>query len=925
IQAPSELVRQFAGNNYADTDSIQKNVSIECVTSIGLFQTVTLYKNGPPVSFHSLVPHPGLFFNFSVQEVSDIDFNQYFHCEVNDLKYGSIQQSEFAFLRLTDYEIYSLHIDLMSNDMADKLAVVMLKASLLNQWAPQTYDPNFNNHSINPNLSLPLPCSSNGSTLVDLQCNLDEVVKPLQSWQIKPMHFTISLNVDRKSLVAYLYQKISDETHTIEDMNETKLVLASRAITNLFKKSQKKLPQFNVRSVHVRSIDWCWSVTLFDSITNDKYTLPKSTMGTVWKSPNLCARDRQPLVTIKCEGDKIIGLYWSSRVNPLCDYSASKYQRTNVTHSLQAVAQSNITKVNVEEIVSSTRRTILELDISTVIPEDVAYIADILQKSSDIRVHSLAAVQGMLDIAASLRNFSDHVLAESQRLGNAPNRILKSLDQLGGKVDIGPEKYYQRITSGGVGLEVWDLSRINDSTFVVGIKMLSCDKTEVLSSENLITLFRDDQVDYRHEEVAIVLHKDFIKALVSKYSGSNIRLSMNVYHDTTLFKNSVLENNISKPSLNSRVIAAHLILNGLPITNLGPYTVKIVFQPIKQSQLRANLTKCASWDFEAESGAGGWSSQGCVYKKSIDGRDVCVCDHLTNFALLTSFYDEVCPKNENEFAVTIIAIGALALSILGHLLSVLSFMLIKSVRQDRVQKIQFQLSLALLMSRVMFLVGVTQTLSNTVCIVLSVLLHYMILSSFMWMLMEGILQYLLFVNAKNTYFTNYMWKTSIPAWGLPVISVATVFIKDPELYSGGTKCCWMSLPSLIYTFVIPVGLIVLTNIIIFIMIEVSLCRRKDLIQYTSVGQNETDVNIRASFICFCVLSLPWIFGFLAIDDAPGVFQLIFCISAALQGFVIFLMMTARDKTVSAFWFSKLSLLWIYHKRIIYRGSYSFQG
>ncbi|CAL1531615.1 unnamed protein product [Lymnaea stagnalis] len=257
--------------------------------------------------------------------------------------------------------------------------------------------------------------------------------------------------------------------------------------------------------------------------------------------------------------------------------------------------------------------------------------------------------------------------------------------------------------------------------------------------------------------------------------------------------------------------------------------------------------------------------------------------------------------------MTIISIVGLSLSIIGLSLSILSFLLIKLVRQGRPQQTLFQLCLALLMSWVVFLAGVTQTSSHAGCIAVAVLLHYLIMSSFMWMLMEGIMQYLLFVKVMNTYFSHYMWKTSIPAWGLPVIPVAIVLIIDPDLYKGGNKYCWMSLPAFYYSFVIPVGLIVLTNIVIFIVVGVSLCRRKDMSKHTSMSRSQTVVNIRASFICFCVLGLSWIFGFLAIDDARIVFQYMFCISASLQGFVIFAMMTARDKNVRAFWLSKICL------------------
>jgi len=54
---------------------------------------------------------------------------------------------------------------------------------------------------------------------------------------------------------------------------------------------------------------------------------------------------------------------------------------------------------------------------------------------------------------------------------------------------------------------------------------------------------------------------------------------------------------------------------------------------------------------------------------------------------------------------------------------------------------------------------------STVCVYFQALLHYFILSSFMWMLVEGILQCLRFVKVIATYIPNFMIKSMIPAWG----------------------------------------------------------------------------------------------------------------------------------------------------------------
>ena len=65
--------------------------------------------------------------------------------------------------------------------------------------------------------------------------------------------------------------------------------------------------------------------------------------------------------------------------------------------------------------------------------------------------------------------------------------------------------------------------------------------------------------------------------------------------------------------------------------------------------------------------------------------------------------------------------------------------------------------------------------------------------------------------------------------------------------------CWMSLPVLRYGFALPVGFILAANLILFARITISLFRRKDMSKHSSKKTNQTAVNIRASFISFCML------------------------------------------------------------------------
>lgn len=89
----------------------------------------------------------------------------------------------------------------------------------------------------------------------------------------------------------------------------------------------------------------------------------------------------------------------------------------------------------------------------------------------------------------------------------------------------------------------------------------------------------------------------------------------------------------------------------------------------------------------------------------------------------------------------------------------------RQLRKGRGQQTLLNLSLALLCSMVIFLAGMERTDSYYGCITVAALMHYFLLVSFMWMLVEGFLQYLRFVRVLGTYVPRFILKASIPAWG----------------------------------------------------------------------------------------------------------------------------------------------------------------
>ena len=90
----------------------------------------------------------------------------------------------------------------------------------------------------------------------------------------------------------------------------------------------------------------------------------------------------------------------------------------------------------------------------------------------------------------------------------------------------------------------------------------------------------------------------------------------------------------------------------------------------------------------------------------------------------------------------------------------------RKLHQSRPQQTLFNIALSMLFSWVTFLAGFERVDSEVGCLVVAALLHYLILASFLWMLVEGVLQFLLLVKVKKRAMSRYMIKTALPAWGM---------------------------------------------------------------------------------------------------------------------------------------------------------------
>ncbi|CAC5395629.1 unnamed protein product [Mytilus coruscus] len=633
-------------------------------------------------------------------------------------------------------------------------------------------------------------------------------------------------------------------------------------------------------SLIIQSTQFCGGQVFIPDFGTTIEFLPVK-FGSMALSSEICITDKQSLATARCIGGiGITAKFVDIKVNPKClfgDLSTSA-----VTDTLK-----NLTEVYIDEnTVNKVLETVNNLtsDPTPLTSIDIINTAEILLKASNVSKLNERALTDIIDTINNVLSVEPEKIKLAQEDGSATNRILEVINIIPRFLDLQGQPGI-RLLRENILMEVYDISAL--SSVVVGIQIEGGDASVALTNSTIQNLINGSHVNLETVDAAIILPVD----LLNKFPNST-RISYNIYRNWNLFS---VRSDVRQYLPNSRVIASSIFIDGIPVLSLGDYEVQTLFYPTAD----AEYPLCGYWNYDIYDTSGGWATDGCQLNKTENGRYVCVCDHLTNFAVIVNIGGQ--DNLVDSLAMHIISWIGLILSIVGLSLTIVSFIVFKHLRKGRAQQTLFNLALSLLCFLIIFIVGIGQTHDLKGCLAVAVLLHYFILVAFMWMLMEGILQYLRFVKVLGTYIPNFILKTAVPAWGIPLIPVIIVLAYDHELYIGGNKACWMALPAFYYAFIIPVGVIMLANIIIFIMILKNLWGRSKGLQSNQSEKKRAMMNLRASLTVLILLGLTWIFGFFTIEKASIVFQYIFTILNVFQGFLIFILFTAREKRVRQNW------------------------
>ncbi|NXP15475.1 AGRG7 protein, partial [Thinocorus orbignyianus] len=413
-----------------------------------------------------------------------------------------------------------------------------------------------------------------------------------------------------------------------------------------------------------------------------------------------------------------------------------------------------------------------------------------------------------------------------------------------------------------------------------------------------------------------------VQLMFNIMNANNGRVGFVLYQNDKLFQSRIYR---------SRNIFSKQIISG-NIDNRNLSGVEVAFNPkYNTSKLQLRDHACVFWDYTVND----WSTAGCA-----KGRDhflKCRCNHTTNFAVLMAFQIKYKYAKPLEY-ISYIGVG---LSMAGLVITILFQIFTRKTRKSSVTWMLVSLCFSMLIFNIIFISGIENqnarnhsrnttsysqqydTASNTLltsdmvdppadawCTVVAVLLHYFLLATFMWTALNSAQLYLLLLRAMKPLPGHFLITMSITGWGIPAVVVAitlgATYREGEALNYRQEEFCWLAAldqnqnfsmqKPMVWSFLLPVALILLFNIIVFIKITVSVIWKEN----KNLTRNKKDSFMKkmiGTISIVVVLGITWTIGYLMLINHEGtnlVFSYLFCILNATQGLQICILYTFRS-------------------------------
>lgn len=398
-----------------------------------------------------------------------------------------------------------------------------------------------------------------------------------------------------------------------------------------------------------------------------------------------------------------------------------------------------------------------------------------------------------------------------------------------------------------------------------------------------------------------------------------IKIVISIYNNDRLFQEY---KNMHQTKTTGRIIS-------VSIPGYGPHLPALLPTFVRSRSILSNQNSspmCGYWNFEVDYAT--WADDGCEFieksEHSVDPIILCACSHLTHYSYLivgtvfqspnTEEYDVIITESHQKALDRITLLGCL-LSLIGICGITITAIFFRTWRKKPSSIVLMQLSGAIALQMIQLCFVNTEYSSLylvmeqrfIVCVALGALLQYSILVAFSWMLITAYLQFMRYVIVLGPQrSTRFFLKSFLIGWGIPLVPVLFVVIISPNSYvqsvghSNDGGICYPSGASLYFGLILPIGLIILANLIIFMLVIYNiLCGSR--VNIRSNKRTLIMAQLRLCVFLFFLLGLSWIFGFLASIKSGIIFSYLFCLTATIQGFVLFLYFIILDSNTRKLW------------------------
>jgi hypothetical protein len=262
--------------------------------------------------------------------------------------------------------------------------------------------------------------------------------------------------------------------------------------------------------------------------------------------------------------------------------------------------------------------------------------------------------------------------------------------------------------------------------------------------------------------------------------------------------------------------------------------------------------------------------------------------------------------NTTSYALRILTLIGFSVSIICLILLLITYGLFQELRAVPGMNLM-NLSLSLLLSHLIWLIGTSHFTGTKTCTVLAIFEHYLFQVSFVAMSVISYHSCFVFSQPFVGRFANKSWRRFIKysafVWLAPAIFVAIFVTLDKTetfLVDYGTNCWLGTVNAKLYLFLLPLAILLFFNIVTFIRTALSLYRHEKERPRT-LQRKERKQNLLICAKLATLVGFPWLIAFIGVLF-PNVeaFEYLFVIFVCLQGLYIGMAFLFNKKTLKLY-------------------------